>query len=116
MRLRGHRTTPPAGSFRFVLDNAFVVPLRGVVAVGSVVEGTVQVGAQAVIQLPDGPREVTVRRIEVGHRAATVAGAGDQAGLYLDGLTAANIPTAAGSGGTVIDGAALAGVVVTAGG
>jgi selenocysteine-specific translation elongation factor len=111
--LRRNRSGPPAGPFRFVLENAFVVPLRGVVVVGSVTEGTVVLGADAVALLPAGPREVTVRRIEVGRRKATVAGAGDQAGLYLDGLTAADLPTVPGAGGAVLDGAALAGVVVT---
>jgi selenocysteine-specific translation elongation factor len=111
--LRRNRSGPPAGPFRFVLENAFVVPLRGVVAVGSVAEGTVVLGADAVALLPDGAREVTVRRIEVHRRKAVAAGAGDQAGLYLDGLTAADLPTVPGAGDAVLDGAALAGVVVT---
>jgi len=103
----------PAGPFRFRISEVYQIPARGVVVTGTVVEGTVQTGANAVVHLPGGDRDVVVARIETGRRKRTSAEAGAEAGLYLSGLTAGDIPTVSGGDGRRQDNTGLGGVEVT---
>lgn len=56
---------------------------------------------------------MTVAGIEAKRRKRSVAVAGEEAGLYLDGITAADIPVVPGHDGSVQDNEAWRGSVVT---
>ncbi|MET9266098.1 EF-Tu/IF-2/RF-3 family GTPase [Amycolatopsis sp. NPDC004079] len=103
----------PSGPFRFRISEIYQIPTRGVVVTGTVVDGTVQVGANAVVQLPGGAREVVVTRIETARRKRQSAEAGAEAGLYLSGLGTGDIPTVPGGDGQQQDNTGLSGVEVT---
>ncbi|WP_116205024.1 hypothetical protein [Amycolatopsis circi] len=103
----------PSGPFRFRISGIYQIPTRGVVVTGTVTDGTVQVGANAVVRLPGGVREVVVTRIETARRKRPSAEAGAEAGLYLSGLRTADIPTVPGGDGRQQDNTGLDGVEVT---
>ncbi|TBO55867.1 hypothetical protein EYS09_30970 [Streptomyces kasugaensis] len=107
-------TDGPAGPFRFTVERVFAVPARGVVFTGTVTSGTVRVGQSAQLRLADGPRTVTVEAIDVRRRKRTGAAAGEEAGLYLAGFPAAEIPRVLGHGGAVQDDSALRGTEIVA--
>ncbi|GAA4535076.1 EF-Tu/IF-2/RF-3 family GTPase [Amycolatopsis samaneae] len=114
MGLFSRRRDPesPAEPFQFTVDKVFVVPVRGVVCTGTVTSGTVRVGQAAKITLEDQSRSVTVSRIEAQGKKRSSAAAGEQAGLFLGGLTMADIPTIPGNDGSIKDGDALSGASV----
>ncbi|ATY10982.1 hypothetical protein CU254_11245 [Amycolatopsis sp. AA4] len=103
----------PSGPFRFRIAGIYQIPTRGIVVTGTVVDGTVQVGANAVVQLPGGGRQVVVKRIETAGRKRQSAEAGAEAGLYLSGLSTADIPTVPRGDSRQQDNDALSGVEVT---
>ncbi|MER7082131.1 hypothetical protein [Saccharopolyspora kobensis] len=111
MGLFSRRKTPtgPPQPFAFVVANVFSVPMRGVVFTGRVESGQVQPGQDAVLHLAGDERAVRVKSIDVRRRSAAAAGAGEEAGLYLDGITARDLPTVPGGDGSLIDSDAVAG-------
>ncbi|MEU3713813.1 hypothetical protein [Streptomyces catenulae] len=113
---RGGAEPPPVtGPFRFTVTNVFVVPVRGVVFTGQVVSGAIRTGQRARLPLPTGPREATVAAIEVRRRKRGHAAEGEEAALYLDGVTAADLPRDLAAGGAVLDPGPLRGLEITGG-
>ncbi|MFE0024370.1 EF-Tu/IF-2/RF-3 family GTPase [Amycolatopsis sp. NPDC059021] len=114
MGLFSRRRDPesPAEPFQFTVDKVFVVPVRGVVCTGTVTSGTVRVGQAARITLDEQSRSVTVSRIEAYGKKRSSAAAGEQAGLFLGGLTMGDVPTMPGHDGSLKDGDGLAGAQV----
>lgn len=112
------RDTPdlqPPGPFAFVVEDVFTITGVGHVLTGEVTSGWMTTGQRASLQLPDGPRPVTIRRIETARRRRQQAVAGAQAGVVLDGLGPDDIPTKPGGDYRVLDSAALRGVQLVSG-
>ncbi|MDA3643968.1 hypothetical protein LZ318_32860 [Saccharopolyspora indica] len=51
-----------------------------------------------------------VKSIDVRRKSAAAAEAGEEAGVYLDGITARDLPTVPGGEGGLIDSDAVAGI------
>ncbi|MGW1681535.1 hypothetical protein [Saccharopolyspora sp. NPDC002376] len=100
---RHKEPTGPPQPFEFVVETVFSVPMRGLVFTGRVESGQVQQGQDAVLHLPAGKHTVQVKSIDVRRRSAAVAGAGEEAGIYLDGVTANDLPLIPGGDGSRID-------------
>ncbi|TSB20220.1 hypothetical protein OG422_29800 [Streptomyces sp. NBC_01525] len=77
------------------------------------VSGAIRAGQRALLPLPAGPREVTVETIEVRRRRRGHAAEGEEAALYLAGVTAADLPRSLGGGGAVLDTEPLRGLEIT---
>lgn len=110
---RRSRATPdlqPPGPFEFVVGDVFTITGVGHVLTGEVTSGWMTAGQQASLRLPDGPRAVTIRRLETAHRKRQQVAAGAQAGVVLDGLDREDIPTKPGGDYRVLDSGALRGV------
>ncbi|GAA3168450.1 MULTISPECIES: hypothetical protein [Streptomyces] len=113
---RGGSEPPPVhGPFRFVVEEVFVVPVRGVVFTGHVLSGAICSGQRARLPLPAGVRAVTVKTIEVRRRRRGRAAEGEEAALHLAGVTAADLPRDLAAGGAVLDTRPLRGLEITEG-
>ncbi|MFF9481735.1 hypothetical protein [Streptomyces sp. NPDC014733] len=112
-RRGGTEPPPAAGPFRFTVADVFVVPVRGVAFTGQVVSGAIRTGQRGLLPLPAGPREVTVKAIEVRRRRRDHAAEGEEAALYLTGVTAADLPRDLAAGGAVLDPGPLRGLEIT---
>lgn len=102
----------PPVPFTFVISDVFNIPLKGLVVTGVLIEGRVQRGQQATVDLPSGRRQVTVKSIERNHKMVDVADGDEQTGLLLDGLHESDIPLSLRRGGAVVDHSALNQLVV----
>ncbi|MEV7973261.1 hypothetical protein [Cellulomonas sp. NPDC089187] len=100
----------PQQPFTFEVTDVFTITGMGPVLTGRVLDGVMTKGQAAELHLPNGPRTVTVKRIESRRRKQEQVLAGAEAGVALDGLSAADIPTAPGGDYRVIDSAGLRGV------
>lgn len=100
----------PAAPFVFVVEDLFTITGVGPVLTGRVTSGWMTRGQASSLLLPQGRRDVTIRRIESSRRKSLQVDAGAQAGVVLDGLEDGDIPTKPGGDHRVIDSAALRGV------
>ncbi|HAQ06418.1 MAG TPA: selenocysteine-specific translation elongation factor, partial [Bacillus bacterium] len=73
------------GAFRLPIDQVFTVKGQGTVVRGTVYEGTVEEG-QLLKVLPDGI-EVRARQLQVHHKPAKMAFAGQRAAINLSGVS-----------------------------
>jgi selenocysteine-specific elongation factor len=73
------------GAFRLPIDQVFTVKGQGTVVRGTVYEGTVEEG-QALIIMPKG-LDVKARQIQVHHKSAQKAYAGQRAAINLSGVS-----------------------------
>ncbi len=73
------------GAFRLPIDQVFTVKGQGTVVRGTVYEGTVEEG-QSLLAMPKG-LEVKARQIQVHHKQAQKAFAGQRAAINLSGVT-----------------------------
>lgn len=96
-------------SFEVSVESVFVVPMRGVAVTGIVTAGRVSVGQNASLYLPEGPRQVTVSKIDVRRRRAKSAESGTTVAIYLNGLRSADLPSKLEGSGAVIDADAMRG-------
>jgi len=94
----GPVTSHPSSGFRMVVDDAFFIRGRGVVATGMVQAGAIAVGARVTIER-DGrpPLPAEVAGIEMFRRKVTQANAGDTVGLLFREVTRDDI-----AGGDVV--------------
>lgn len=100
--------------FTFTVSTVFAVPMRGPALVGTVTDGEMRVGQEAVLLLPSGPLRVTVAKIDKARKKALAASAGEEAGVFLTGFGKEHVPVAPGQNGSVIDAGAMAGCVLAA--
>jgi selenocysteine-specific elongation factor len=73
------------GAFRLPIDQVFTIKGQGTVVRGTVYEGTVEEG-QSLLVMPKG-LEVKARQIQVHHKQAQKAFAGQRAAINLSGVT-----------------------------
>jgi len=74
------------GPFRMVVEDVFTITGRGTVATGTVETGSVSVGDTLSIQTGSAMLNSTVSGLEVFRKRITVAHAGENIGLVLDGV------------------------------
>ena len=75
------------GRFRFITEEAFVIPGRGLVVTGKVEEGSISVGAEVGFLARDGKWiSALVVAIEVSRRLVEEAKAGQRASILLEGV------------------------------
>lgn len=77
----------PAGAFVLPVQDVFSISGRGTVVTGEIVAGRVQIGDQVLITRA-GQQVATTRvtGIEAFRKTLTVAGAGENVGLMLEGI------------------------------
>jgi translation elongation factor EF-Tu-like GTPase len=81
------------GTFRFTVEDVFVITGRGTVVTGRVEVGTVSVGDVLEWVHPDGTaRSTTVSAIEAFRKKLDTAGVGEMIGLLLRDVERADIP------------------------
>jgi selenocysteine-specific elongation factor len=83
--LKDLETRDTKGAFRLPIDQVFTVKGQGTVVRGTVYEGTVEEG-QALKIMPKGT-EVKARQIQVHHKTAQKAYAGQRAAINLSGVS-----------------------------
>jgi selenocysteine-specific elongation factor len=83
--LKGQAMRDAKGAFRFPIDQVFTVKGQGTVVRGTVYEGTVEEG-QTLKIMPKG-LEVRARQIQVHHKSAEKAFAGQRAAINLSGVS-----------------------------
>jgi selenocysteine-specific elongation factor len=83
--LMDQETRDSKGAFRLPIDQVFTVKGQGTVVRGTVYEGTVEEG-QALTIMPKGI-EVRARQLQVHHKPATKAFAGQRAAINLSGIS-----------------------------
>jgi selenocysteine-specific elongation factor len=83
--LKGQEMRDLKGAFRLPIDQVFTVKGQGTVVRGTVYEGTVEEG-QTLIVMPKG-LEVKARQIQVHHKQAQKAFAGQRAAINLSGIS-----------------------------
>jgi translation elongation factor EF-Tu-like GTPase len=77
----------PAGAFVLPVQDVFSISGRGTVVTGEIVAGRVQVGDQVLITRAGQQVAMTrVTGIEAFRKTLTVAGAGENVGLLLEGI------------------------------
>jgi elongation factor Tu len=77
----------PAGAFVLPVQDVFSIRGRGTVVTGEIVAGSVQVGDQVLITRAGEQVAMTrVTGIEAFRKTLTVAGAGENVGLMLEGI------------------------------
>lgn len=75
------------GGFRFIVEEVFALPGRGVVATGKVENGSILVGTEAGFTGTDGKwAKARVAGIEVSRRLVDEAQTGEKATLLLEGI------------------------------
>ncbi|WP_020393319.1 EF-Tu/IF-2/RF-3 family GTPase [Kribbella catacumbae] len=77
----------PAGAFVMPVEDVFSITGRGTVATGRITAGTVQVGDQ--VMITRAGQQVAMSRVtgvEAFRKNLTVASAGDNVGLLLEGI------------------------------
>jgi selenocysteine-specific elongation factor len=84
-KLKEQEMRDSKGAFRLPIDQVFTVKGQGTVVRGTVYEGTVEEG-QALKIMPKG-LEVRARQIQVHHKQATKAYAGQRAAINLSGVS-----------------------------
>ena len=84
------------GTFRFTIEDVFVIQGRGTVVTGRVEVGTVTVGDVVEWDGPDGlPRSARVVALEAFRKQLTTAGVGEVIGLLLGDLARTELPVGA---------------------
>jgi selenocysteine-specific elongation factor len=83
--LKGQEMRDAKGAFRLPIDQVFTVKGQGTVVRGTVYEGTVEEG-QTLKIMPQG-LEVRARQIQVHHKSAKNAYAGQRAAINLSGVS-----------------------------
>lgn len=83
--LKGQEMRDAKGAFRLPIDQVFTVKGQGTVIRGTVYEGSVEEG-QALTIMPKG-LEVRARQIQVHHKPAAKAYAGQRAAINLSGVS-----------------------------
>jgi selenocysteine-specific elongation factor len=83
--LKGQEMRDAKGAFRLPIDQVFTVKGQGTVVRGTVYEGTVEEG-QTLKIMPEG-LEVRARQIQVHHKSAQKAYAGQRAAINLSGVS-----------------------------
>lgn len=76
------------GTFRLVVEDVFTITGRGTVATGKIDAGSVSVGNRVTVTDAYGKALTsTVTGLEMFRKQVTTAGAGDNIGLLLEGVT-----------------------------
>lgn len=87
--LKDRETRDVKGAFRLPIDQVFTVKGQGTVVRGTVYEGAIEEG-QSLLIMPKGT-EVKVRQIQVHHKSAKKAFAGQRAAINLSGVSREDI-------------------------
>jgi elongation factor Tu len=81
----------PSGPFSMTIEDVFAIQGRGTVVTGRVASGVVRVGMPVTVTTASGPLASTVTGIEQFRKTMDTAGAGDNVGLLLDGVTRVDV-------------------------
>ena len=78
---------PSDSSFRMTIQDVFAIRGRGTVVTGQIESGTLQVGDVIKIETQVDTIETVVTGIEMFRRTIDQAGAGENVGVFLRGVT-----------------------------
>jgi len=95
--------------FRFIAEEVFAIPGRGLVVTGKVEEGTISVGTEVGFTATDGKwNSALVAAIEISRRLVEEAKAGQRASILLEGVRKGQIAL-----GTVLQDVPVAPVAIS---
>lgn len=81
----------PSGPFSMTIEDVFAITGRGTVVTGRVASGVVRVGMPVTVTTASGTVATSVTAIEQFRKTMDTAGAGDNVGLLLDGVTRVDV-------------------------